>query len=110
MRGRSEKLTEGSNFSNARKICSYIYLTENGVVETYGAVKIYHSVFLTSPMEGGKQTSSHFGHFYTDGIVLGAVWLRGWVRMRVGLDVVRTIISAPDSNEIPQFPVVHPNA
>jgi hypothetical protein len=54
MRGKFQTPTEGSNFSNARKFCSYIYLTENGVIETYGAVNIYHSVFLTSPMEGGK--------------------------------------------------------
>jgi hypothetical protein len=54
MKEKSQTLTEGSNFSNARKIFPYIYLTENYIIYTYGAVKIYHSVYLTLPMEGGK--------------------------------------------------------
>jgi len=32
--------------------------------------------------------------------------LSGWVGMIVVLDVMKTIISAPDNNQIPQIPVV----
>jgi hypothetical protein len=67
--------------------------------------------FLTSALDGGEWSASHFGRFTPSERAPGSHWIGGWVGSRTGLDaLVKRKIPSPRRESNARTPIVEPVA